>query len=112
MKISLKWIIIFLIAVLVAGCVSKENISETVKTSMQETLSTNTDFKDYNMTVIDVTVLKKNNGEYKGIASVEYEGTLHDISIDIIVDGENILWEAPFGSFSFIMQKEMQKLFQ
>jgi len=91
---------------------SEKQIAETVKTSMQKTLDSDSGFQEYGMVVDSVKVFKKSGNQYKGLAIVEYKGSSHNVSVDILVDGGNVMWEAPPGSFMFIAQEEMRRLFQ
>jgi hypothetical protein len=98
---------------LISGCgMSTEDINETVKSSMQETLSTDSNFKEYNLKVDSVKALKKGDNTYKGLVSIIYKGSSHDITVEIIVDGGNVMWEAAPGSFMFIAREEFQNIFQ
>jgi hypothetical protein len=111
MKYISTIILTTLIAVLMTGCgLSKEDIGKTVKTSMQETLSSDSNFKKYNLTVNDVSVFQKGDNTYKGLASIEYKGTSHDVSVEILVDGGDVMWEAKPGAFMFIAQDELQQI--
>ncbi len=97
----------------IAGCgLSEEDISETVKMSMQETMDSDPNFKDQKMVIQDVQVVKKGDNAYKGIATIMHQGSAHDIMVDIFVDGQNVMWEAPRGSFMFLAQKQLQNLIQ
>ena len=96
----------------IAGCgMSTEDIGEKVKSSMQETLSTNSNLKNYNLKVKNVQVFKKSGNAYKGLASISYKGTSHDVPIEITVDGRNVMWETAPGAFMFIAQEQLQNLF-
>ena len=69
---------------------------------MQSTLDSDPDLREYRLVVTTVQVFKKGDETYRGIASIRHDGESHDVFVDILVDGENILWEAPPGSFLFI----------
>lgn len=106
-------VVSFIIIAIMTGCgMSSEDISKTVKSSMQETLSTNSSFKEYNLTVENVHVLKKSDNTYKGLASVLYKGSLHDVPVEITVDGENVMWEASPNGFAFIVQEQLKNIFK
>ena len=94
------------------GRSAKEQIEETVKTSMQQTFSTNSRFKKYNLKVERVQAFKKGDNSYKGLVSVIYKGTSHNVAVEITVDGNKILWEAAPGTFMFIAREQMQNVFQ
>jgi len=113
MKKAVQVVVSMMIIAVMSGCgMSTEDIGETVKTSMQETLSTDSDLQEYNLKVDNVQVFKKNENSYKGLASIIYKGSSHDITVEILVDGDNVMWEAAPGSFMFVAQEELQNLFQ
>jgi hypothetical protein len=104
-------ILTVLISVLLTGCgLSKEDIGQAVKISMQETLSSDSNFKEYNLKVNDVSVFQKGDKSYKGLVSIEYKGASHNVSVEILVDGGDVMWEAEPGAFMFLMQEELKQL--
>ena len=108
----IKIILICLFASFISGCgLSKEEISETVQSSMQNTFDTDPEFKKWNMEVLNVQVFKQGDNNYKGLANIAFDGTSHDVVLQIAVDGENVMWEAPAGSFLFVAQKELRDIF-
>lgn len=95
---------------LIISCgLSKEEIAETVKTSMQETFDSDHQFREYGLKVVDVSVLGLSDRSYKGYVKVLHDGSTHNVTVDVLVDGESVAWEAPQGAFMFIAQKEFQK---
>ena len=112
MRYAKAWIASMLtVAALVTGCsASNEEIAEQVKSSMQNTLSSDSNFAEDHMTVEKVTVVKLDGNKYQGMATVMYEGEPHEVGIDVSYDGTNMMWQAPPGSFGFVAQKRLQKL--
>lgn len=99
------------ITFVIMGCgMSNNEISETVKTSMNNTFSSDPQFVQYNLQVSEVTVLKQGGNKYQGIAKVAHEGATHDVPVDITVDGKNVIWKTDQGAFLFIAQKQLQNL--
>ena len=102
---------IILLALIAVGCgLSKEQIGETVKSSMQEKFDSDHQFKEWHLTVTSVQVLSKGGNQYEGIAKITHEGTSHDVPVQITADGNNVMWQVAPGGFAFILQKEMEKL--
>ena len=100
-----------LLALSLSGCgLSQDEIARNVKSSMQQTLNESPNFKDYGLRVKDVQVAKKGGNSYKGMATVIYKESAHNVSIDIVVDGRSVIWEAPPGAFLFIAQAELENL--
>jgi phosphotransferase system glucose/maltose/N-acetylglucosamine-specific IIC component len=89
---------------------SKEQIGETTTMSMQQAFDTDAQFKEWQLTVTDVQVLKQGENRYQGIAKVVHDGTTHDVPVDLTVDGLNVMWKTDQGAFLFVAQKEFQKL--
>ena len=113
MKKILQILAIMMIVAMISGCgPSTDDIGEVVKTSMQETFDSDSNLKKYNLNVDSIQVIKKGENVYKGLVSVMYKGSPHNVMVEILVDGDNIMWEASPGSFMFIAQEELQNLFQ
>ena len=113
MKKIVQIIASLMIVAVITGCgMSPEDIGETVKTSMQATLSADSNFKEHNLKVENVQVLKKGDNAYRGLASISYKGTSHDVPVEVTVDGKNVMWEVAPGAFMFIAQEQLQSLFK
>ncbi len=109
MRSLLKMVIAISIAVFLVGCgMSKEQIAETTKVSMQQTFDTNAQLKEWQLKVTDVQVLKQGENRYQGIAKVVHDGTTHDVPVDITVDGSDVMWKTDQGAFFFVAQKELE----
>ncbi len=105
MKKLLRVVATIIVIALVAGCgMSKEDVGDTVETSMQDFLNSDPNFFEYKMAVTSVQVFKKGGNIYKGLASIMHEGKSHNVIVEIIVDGDNVMWEAAPGSFMFLAQ--------
>jgi hypothetical protein len=89
---------------------STQDISETVKTSMQEKFDSDSQFKQWHLTVKSVDVVHQNGNSYRGLAHVTYNGADHDVGVEITADGRNVLWQAPPGSFLFVAEDELKNL--
>ena len=113
MKNAVRIIVSMMIVVIISGCgLSPEAIGETVRESMQEKFNTDSDFKEHDLMVDSVQLSKKGDNSYKGLVAVIYKQSAYDVTVEILVDGENVLWEAAPGSFHFIAQKQLQNLTQ
>lgn len=102
--------ILFVVTIFTSCGISNEEISNTVKSSMQDKFDTDTQFKEYNLQVLDVIVIKQSDNIYKGIAKLSYESSSYDVPVDITVDSKNVLWQIAPNSFSFIANKKIQNL--
>jgi hypothetical protein len=105
----LKMAVIVFLSLVLLGCgLSNQEIADIVKKSMQDTLKNDGKFKQYDMTVEDVQILKQSE-QYKGIAKIRYDADTYNVGVNVSVDGSQVMWEAPPGSFMFVFQNEYQK---
>lgn len=112
MKNQIKILTIQVLLLLFISCGnSTSEIAETVKYSLQETLDTDPDFKGYNLKVKSVDVMHQSGNSYKGFAYIDFKNKEHNIKIDILADGDDVMWEAPEGSFLFIEEEEFMNMF-
>lgn len=111
MKLVTTVVSAFLVLMTLVGCgLSKEQIGETAKTSMQQTFDTDPQFKEWHLSVTSILVLKQSENLYQGIAKVTHNGTSHDVPVEITVDGAHVLWKTQPGAFMFVAQEQLQKL--
>jgi hypothetical protein len=82
---------------------SKEKIAEKVKLSLQQKFDKDNDYKYYDLKVKNVIVLKKNDNIYQGLAEINYKNTIHEISLEIISDNDNLIWKIDLGSMFFLL---------
>lgn len=90
---------------------SPDDINDTVKESLQETLSTDTDFANHNLRVGNIDLIKVNDSQYKALAEVYLDDELHTVPLDVYAEGDmfeyNAIWEAQPGAFLFVAEKEI-----
>jgi hypothetical protein len=103
-------IIVFTASLLIGCGLTNDQISETVKTSMQHSFDSDAQFKEYHLTVSKVQVVNESGNKYRGIATVIYDQESHNVPVEITADGTNVLWQTQQGAFLFIAQKSLQKL--
>lgn len=105
------FLVIAIAAFILGGCgLSKEQIGETVKASMQQTFDTDAQFKDWHLAVNEVQILKQGDNQYQGLAKITYKGESHDVPVEVTADGKNVMWQVRPGGFAFVAQKELEKL--
>jgi hypothetical protein len=86
-----------------------DGIGSIVKESMQHKFDSDASLREYHMTVEKVDVLRSSGNSYKGLATVHTQkGDNHDVAIDVTVDGDKVLWQAPPGSFAFAIQEQVK----
>lgn len=78
---------------------STEDIAKEIKPMIQEEFDHNKGFKEYTLKVLDLTVIKVQGNSYKGLAKVEHDGDIHNLTVNITYDGSNYMWEIPANEF-------------
>jgi len=103
MKKVLQVITTMMIVAMVSGCgPSKEEIEKTVKSSMQESFDKDLNSVFHNLKVDSVSVFKTGDNSYKGLVSIVGLGWSKDITVEILVDGNKVMWETSPETFSFL----------
>jgi len=88
------------------GChPSPEHIGDVVKDSMQSTFDKDPNFANYHFKVDKVVATKKDDTNYDGVATVEFNGQPHQVPIHITVDSnQNANWKTDPGALDFAAQ--------
>ena len=97
--------IIFFLSIFISCSPSTSEIAQNVKISFQETLDEDPDFSEYDLKVKNVDVMHESGNSYRGFAYVIYKNKKHNVRLDILADGEDVMWEAPEGSFLFLEEE-------
>lgn len=96
--------------ILTACAPSNDSIAESVQVSMQEKFNTDAIFRTMNLTVERVNVVNTSGNNYKGIATLRYKGGLHDVNVEVIADGQSVIWEVPAEEWLFVATEELDDL--
>lgn len=91
---------------------SPDDIAKELKPKIHQHLNEDGNFKAYHLKVLDLTVMKVQGNSYKGMAKVEHEGDIHNLTVNIVYDGENYMWEIPAGEFLPITTKSARQELQ
>lgn len=90
---------------LLTGCTGSpdpDELSNKVRDSMQETLTNDPNFSDYDMEVVKVTLEQPDGAEYKDVATVRTpKGTERDVPVEVTSDGSDLQWRTEPGAFTF-----------
>ena len=82
----------------------ERDVSNEVKSSMQQSFDTDSRFTPYHLVVEKVDVLKQNGNQYQGMATVHgSKGIDHEVPIDITAEGDKILWHSEPGAFVWMV---------
>jgi len=88
------------------GChPSADQIGGTVKDSMQSTFDKDPNFANYHFKVDKVVATKKDDTNYDGVATVEYQGAPHQVPVHITLDNKDTAnWKTDPGALDFAAQ--------
>jgi len=88
------------------GChPSADQIGDTVKDSMQTTFDKDPNFANYHFKVDKVVATKKDDTNYDGVATVEYQGAPHTVPVHITLDSKDMAnWKTDPGALDFAAQ--------
>jgi hypothetical protein len=93
------------VALSLLGCSpTPETVGEMAKTSIQEVLRVDPRFKDTGIEVAAVKLTATGERMYKGTASIRHQGAVHEVPVDVLVDGLSIKWTTAPDAFSFVPQ--------
>ena len=77
-------------------------LSNVIRGSMQDKLNTDPELAKYNLSVVQVGLVKKGGNEYVGTATVRtWKGTERQVPVQVTYDGANAMWQVESGGFSF-----------
>jgi hypothetical protein len=95
-----------LCALALAACSppAPETVAAMAKTSMQDILRVDPRFEGSGVEVVNVQLAVDGERKYKGVASIKYKGVVHDVPVNVLVDGLSIKWDTAPDAFSFVPQ--------
>jgi hypothetical protein len=78
-----------------AGCKSaSQGVGDVVRDSMQSTFDKNPNFVNYHFKVDKVVATKKDDANYDGMATIQFQGQPHQVPIHITMDSNgNYEWK-------------------
>jgi hypothetical protein len=94
----------------VCGCQPNVNeIGQQVSNLLQQKINEDRTLSQYGLVVTSVVVLREEGNKYKGIADVMMSGEKHEVSLDIIADGDRVMYEADPASFLFVAGQPLRQ---
>jgi hypothetical protein len=100
---TLLIIVVVLVVLSAFGCEkSKGRIAKTVVVSIQKTFSSDPFYIEHNLKITGLKVEKISKDTYKGIATIEYAEELHEVPVDISVNGAEITWDIEPDAWRFV----------
>ncbi len=106
-RLNTPYLALILAIALVACGPSPDAIGQKVLDSMRES----TELRQAGVSVTKVIVIKESGNKYQGIATVHYKDIERQVSVQVVTDGEGVMWKVEPGAFMFIMQHELQRAF-
>jgi hypothetical protein len=80
-----------------------------VRESMNQSLSTDEQFRDFGLQVTSITVMRSVGNLFEGQATVStHQGTDHPVNVHINYDGDTLLWSTDPGAFLFAAREQLQ----
>ena len=83
---------------------SPETIGEMARTSIQDVLRVDPRFEGTGIEVVKVQLSIEGERQFKGVASIKHKGVVHEVPVNVLVDGLTIKWTTAPEAFSFIPQ--------
>jgi hypothetical protein len=105
--LSAAAICVSVVATLLGCGPSPEEIGERVRTSMHN----NPDMRKLGVAVTRVVVIKESGNKYQGIADVRYKELERQVSVQVVAEGDNVVWKTEPGAFMFVLQHDFQQSF-
>jgi hypothetical protein len=89
-RFALAGILLLLSALISTGCgMSKKDLAEQVQASIAEEWED----RGLDIEIKDLSLIKKSDGEYRGILEVEADGESESFTVFVTVDGDSFMWE-------------------
>ena len=106
-----KLLLIAIFSLALAACDrSTSEIATNVKASMQQKFDSDEAFKTFSLKISTVTLVKESGNKYQGIATVlSGSGNEHRVTIDVVADGQNLIWHTENGAFLFLAQEALKQ---
>lgn len=78
-------------------------LASNVATSMGNSLRSDDSYRQYGITIPSVTLVRTGDNTYTGQATVQpSNGSSHQVSVTVICDGDNMMWETQPGAFAWL----------
>lgn len=96
-----------LFALLLTACTPRpETVGEMARTSIEDVLRVDPRFEGSGIEVVRVQLTEEGEKRYKGLASIKHNGVVHEVPVNVLVDGLSIKWSTAPDAFSFLPQKK------
>jgi len=87
-----------------------DKMASGIKESFQEKMDTDSAYKEYQMKVQKVSLIKTGPNSYDGYVNVLLGNELHDVSISVTTEGSSYEWEIKPLAFSFLLRYKLKNL--
>lgn len=98
---------ILALALALIGCnPTPETVGDMARTSIQDVLRVDPRFEGSGVEVVKVQLTPEGERQYKGVASIRHKGVVHEVPVNVLVDGLSIKWSTAPDAFSFVPQNK------
>jgi len=98
-----RFLLSAIILLAVCGCRPNVNeIGQQVSSLLQQKINEDPTLSRYGLLVGNVVVIREEGNKYKGVADVMMNGEKYEVSLNILADGDSVMYEADPGSFLFV----------
>jgi hypothetical protein len=96
-----------LLALALSACSppAAETVAAMARTSMQDILRVDPRFEGSGVEVVKVQLTMEGDKKYKGVASIKHKDVVHEVPVNVLVDGLSIKWDTAPDAFAFLPQK-------
>jgi mono/diheme cytochrome c family protein len=96
-------------ALFIAGCSpNREEIALKVQQSMQARVDTDPALAESRIRILNVLVIHEAGNKYQGLAVVRSKrGAEHQVPVQVVAEGDNVIWTTQPGAFLFLVQEEV-----
>jgi hypothetical protein len=105
-----RFLLSAIILMAVCGCQPNVNeIGQQVSSLLQQKINEDPTLSRYGLRVTNVVVIREEGNKYKGVADVMMNGEKHEVSLNILDDGDSVMYEADPGSFLFVAEQPQRQ---
>jgi len=105
-----KALLVTAFALILCGCrPSTDEIGRQVKVMFQQKMNQDPEFSKYHLFVSRVDVVQEEGNKYQAIATVLMKGREHSVSMKILADGHQVMYETDPGALLFAVQESLQE---
>lgn len=97
--------------ILSVGCSyfqSTQQIEKEVQAQIQAAFDSQQNFKDYHFKINQLNIIDQQSNPYMALAEIEYQGKIHQVTVEISHGGTDLTWRIPANNFAFVQQAQRE----